>query len=125
MRCPTCKRPMTALFFSFACDYCDGLVEIEWRRGFIVFRGEEDFGRPVYVFPTQTDAALYRQFNGWQSMPLREVHFEHPVTWKHALGPLEHVTLAARPFTLHRDRRFESVPYSAYLVALECAPVAA
>ena len=38
---------------------------------------------------------------------------------------LEHVTLAARPFTLHRDRRFESVPYSAYLVALERASVAA
>jgi hypothetical protein len=116
---------MTPLFVSYVCDYCDGLVEIPWHTGFIVFRGEADFSRPVYVFPTRTDAALYRQHKGWQSMPIREVHYEHPVTWRQTSGTLENVTIASRPFELHRDHRFESVPYSAYLVALPSTAIAA
>jgi hypothetical protein len=109
---------MTALFVSYVCDHCDGLAEIHWYRGYIVFRGEADFARKVDVFPTRTDAALYRQANGWQLLPIREVRFEHPVTWKQANAKRGDVTLAARPFDLHRDHRFESVPYSAYLIAL-------
>lgn len=115
MRCTTCKREMTPLFISYACDYCDGLVQIDWHSGFIVFRGDEDFDRPVYVFPSRTEAAIYRQVNGWQSYPIREVYFEHPVRWKPALGRLEGVTIASRPFELHRDHRFESRPYVGFL----------
>lgn len=107
---------MTALFTSYACDYCDGLVSISWQRGYVVFRGDDDFGRPIYVFPSQTDAAVYRSRNGWQQYPLREVRFEQAVPWKQASGSLAGVTLAARPFTLHRDHRFEPLPYHCGLV---------
>jgi len=109
---------MTALFTSYVCDYCDGLVEIPWYRGFIVFRGDEDFDRVVYVFETRTDAARYRSTNGWQTKQIREVRFEIPVEWKLASSTLEGVSIALRPFTLHRDHRFEPAPYHAFLVPL-------
>ena len=118
MQCPDCKRRMTALFTSYACDYCDGLVSIEWLRGYVVFRGDDDFERAVYVFPTETDAAIYRSKNGWQQFPIREVRFEHPVPWKNASSALTGVTLAARPFTLYRDHRFEPLQYHCGLVPL-------
>jgi hypothetical protein len=95
---------MRELFTSCACDFCDGLADVHWHRGFVVFRGDDDFSRPVCVFPTQFDAAVYRRANGWQLSPLREVRFEIPVPWD-------------RPFTLHRDHRFEPQPYHCYLVA--------
>jgi hypothetical protein len=109
---------MTALFTSYVCDYCDGLAQIHWHRGFVVFRGDDDFQRPIYVFPTQTDAAVYCSKNGWQQHPIREVRFEHAVPWKPATSTLTGITLAARPFTLHRDHRFEPLPYHCELVAL-------
>jgi hypothetical protein len=111
---------MTLLFTSYRCDYCDGLVEVDWQSGFIVFRGEGDFSRPVHAFPTRTDAALFRQLNGWGRMyQVREIHFEHPVEWKAGSGKLVGITIAARAFELHRDHRFESRPYAGYLVPLE------
>lgn len=109
---------MTALFTSYVCDYCDGLAAIEWQRGYVVFRGADDFDRPIYVFPSQTDAAIYRSSSGWQQFQIREVRFEHPVAWKKASGTLTGVTIAARPFTLHRDHRFEPLPYHCGLTPL-------
>ena len=102
---------MTALFTSCVCDYCDGLAPIAWLRGYIVFRGDEDFDRPIYVFPSQTHAGIYRSRSGWQRHPIREVRFEQSVPWKQAASALAGITLAARPFTLHRDHRFEPLPY--------------
>ena len=118
MLCPDCKRTMTALFTSYVCDYCDGLVPIAWLRGFVVFRGDDDFARPIYVFPSQTDAAIYRSKNGWQQYPIREVRFEHAVPWKKAKGSLTGVTIASMPFTLHRDHRFAPLPYHCALTPL-------
>ncbi len=118
MRCPTCKRQMIVLFTSCVCDHCSGPAPLDWPSGFIVFRGEDDFARQHYLFPTRTDAALYRQLRSWQSFPIREVRFEHPVQWKAAIGALQGATFAARLFQLHRDHRYESVPYSGFLVAL-------
>jgi hypothetical protein len=125
MQCPACKRLMTPLFISYACDWCDGLVQVDWQSGFVVFRGEDDFDRPVYVFPSRTEAALYRQLQGWQHHQIREIHFQHPVQWKSAGGKLQGVTIAARPFELHRDHKFESLPYTGWLVPLHRADVAA
>lgn len=118
MQCPDCKRKMTALFTSYVCDYCDGLAPIHWLRGFVVFRGDDDFARPIYVFPTQTDAAVYRSKNGWQQHPIREVRFEHAAPWRPASGVLTGVTIATRPFTLHRDHRYEPLPFHCGLVPL-------
>lgn len=116
---------MTALFISYVCDYCDGIAPIDWLRGYVVFRGDEDFSRPVYVFPTQTDAALYRSRNGWLQYPLRAVHFEMPVPWKVASSKLDGVTIASRPFTLHRDHKFEPQPFHCFLVPLHARDRAA
>ena len=33
MQCPACKRLMTPLFISYACDWCDGLVQVDWQSG--------------------------------------------------------------------------------------------
>jgi hypothetical protein len=125
MRCPDCKRPMTVLFTSCACDWCDGLVPIVWQHGFVVFRGDDDFARPVQVFPSQGDAAVYRSKNGWHEYPIREVLFELRVRWKRATHALAGVTIAARPFTLHRDHRFEPLPFHCYLVPVPSRQFAA
>jgi len=125
VRCPRCNRPATLLFTSYVCDYCDGLVQPDWLSGYIVYRGEADFSRPIYVFPTRTEAALYRQAYDWPLYPICEVHFEHPVQWRPAQGKLDGIRIAPRPFTLHRDHRFESVPYSAYIVHIPEANAAA
>ena len=115
MRCQACHRSMRPMFMSCVCDYCDGLVEIDWHRGYIVFRGDEDFARPVYVFPSRTDAAIYRSYHGWQTFPILEIRYEHPVGWRTAIGDLEGVTIAERPFALYPDHRFPSAPFAGHL----------
>jgi hypothetical protein len=109
---------MTALFVSYVCDFCDGHVPIAWLSGFIVFHGDDDFARPVFVFPSRTEAAMYRRVKETNEAQIREIHFEHPVRWKRASGALDGVTIAAQPFELHRDHRFEPKPYHGFLVPL-------
>jgi hypothetical protein len=109
---------MRPLFVSYVCDYCDGYASVDWHSGFIVFNGEDDFGRPVFVFPSRTEAAVYRSVKEAREAQIREIHFECPVKWKAASGALDGVTIAAQPFELHRDHRFEPRPYHGFLVPL-------
>jgi len=106
---------MILLLLSYVCDYCDGLTAVEWQRGFVVFRGDDDFARPVYVFPTQTDAALYRNWIGLQDFPIRECHFVQPVLWRRGSSQFADIRYASKTFTLHRDHRFEAQPYHGFL----------
>ncbi len=109
---------MLPLFTSLVCDYCDGHVDLEdgYYRGFVVFTGEEAFdGRPVYVFRTRTDAALYRSANGLQSCPIEEVLCEQPFNWRKSTGTLQDVELAARPYELYPDHRFPPAPNRAFM----------
>src|SRR5215813_6529336 len=114
---------MTLLFTSYACDYCDGLIHVDWLSAFIVFRGDADFTRPVNVFPTRTDAALFRQLNGWGRLyQVREIYYQHPVEWKAGTGKLVGINIAPQAFELYRDHRFESRPYTGYLVPQRVDP---
>jgi hypothetical protein len=107
---------MLALFTSFVCDHCDGLTQEEYSRGFIVFIGDEMFdGRPVYVFRTRTDAALWRSANGLQHCPIEEVLSENELVWRETTGSLQGITLAERPFEIFPDHRFPPGPYRAFL----------
>lgn len=116
MRCPTCTREMLALFTSFVCDHCDGLGDSELHSGFIVFTGEELFdGRPVYVFRTRTDAALWRSANDLQHCPIEEVLAEHEFAWRATTGTLKGIELADRPYELFPDHRFAPAPNRAFL----------
>ena len=40
MQCSVCHRPMTALFISYVCDYCDGLKKDAGKQdvGYVVWR---------------------------------------------------------------------------------------
>jgi hypothetical protein len=113
---------MTALLVSYVCDYCDGLAQIDWHTGFCVFNGDDDFSRPVLVFPSRTEAALYRSVKQFRDAQIREIRFEVPVRWKLAIGALDGVTIAAKPFELHRDHRFQPLPYHGYLVPISTSP---
>ena len=70
MKCNVCQRPMTALFLSYVCDYCDGLTDegLVYDRGFVVWRP-----RPTpaheYVFCTREDAEQWRAVKGSRTTP--------------------------------------------------------
>lgn len=115
MLCPTCNRPMRALFTSYACDYCDGLAEVDYHAGFVVHRGSVDFtGRPMYVFRTRTDAAVWRAANNLQSFPIREVLSEYAFHWRRSAGPID-VELADGVYELYPDHRFAPAPNRVFL----------
>jgi len=116
---------MRPLFTSYACDYCDGLVENEYLSGFIVYEGQELTGALVYVFKTRTDAARYRASERKQHCHIREVKTEGPLAWRTLTGRLEGVDIADRPFELFPDSRFEPRANRAFLVPLDRAIVAA
>jgi hypothetical protein len=124
MQCPACLRPMRPIFTSYACDYCDGLIELEYDSGFIVLQGEHQLGEePFYVFRTRTDAALWRGARGLKHCPIVEVLSEHPILWRNATGSLD-VVIANQPFTIFPNRRFPPGPYRAFL-AREAVPAVA
>jgi hypothetical protein len=116
MRCLHCERTMRPLFTSCVCDHCDGIAEVGAFRGYIVYRGEEDLGgRPVYVFRTATDAAIWRNAQGLQHSPIRAVLSESPFRWRVSSGSIRDVELAERPFEIYPDHRFPPDPHRAYL----------
>lgn len=119
MQCQACKRDMRPLFTSYACDFCDGLVEQEYQSGFIVHEGQERTGKLVYVFRTRTDAARYRSSERKQHCHIREVKTEGPVQWRTLAGNLDGVDIADGPFELFPDPRFEPRAHRAFLVPIE------
>ena len=115
MRCPTCKRPMTALFTSYVCDWCDGLKKPKpVARGWVLWHDEGKSGRELYVFPTREMAEYYRRATGSEG-EVREVLSEFPIQWHSGKGTIQNLRLADRLFTVFPDYRFEPAPYRAYL----------
>lgn len=107
---------MRPLFTSYVCDHCDGLVDTQYYRGFIVLRIDEELGaRPVHVFRTRSGAARWRAANDLRRYPLREVLSENPITWRLSTGAIADLELADRPFEIFADNRFEPGPYRAFL----------
>lgn len=116
MRCSQCHREMRPLFTSCVCDHCDGLVAVETYRGFIVYRGPADLrDRSLYVFPTRTDAALWRSATGLSHCPILEVLCETPFAWRRSSGSIGDLELADRLYEVYPDHRFPPAPDRAYL----------
>ncbi len=114
MLCNTCKRPMTALFTSYVCDYCDGKKSAGTFRGWVVVH------RPLpsqeYVFKTFDDAEKWRRLNHHDAASVRAVLSENEFRWQASRGHVRGVVLADRLFEIFPDQRFERRPYRAYVV---------
>jgi hypothetical protein len=116
MRCPACKRSMTALFTSYACDWCDGHKQpIPVARGWVIWRPDPG-GEPreCYVFPTPQMAQYYRRVTQTEG-DIREVLSEQPIPWSDGKGNIKNLRLAERLYTVFPDHRFEPGPFRAYL----------
>ena len=128
MRCPACKRSMTALFTSYACDWCDGLKKpIPVARGWVIWRAGSSTSveeRECYVFPTPQMAEYYRSVTNVEG-DVRQVLSEMPIRWSDGKGNIKNLRLAERLYTIYPDHRFEPGPYRAFLAPEEDARRAA
>lgn len=116
MNCSKCQRPMTMLFTSYACDYCDGLGESTdgWDRGYVVWR-DRRLPAEEYVFPTPEDADRWRTAQGIATAPIRPVIAPVKFRWRESTGTLRDVTTADHLVTIHSDHRFPPAPNHACL----------
>ena len=118
MRCERCNRAMTALFISYACDYCDGLVHDELPfRGFVVYRQPAPNGtvREEYVFRTRRDAERWRTLQSLDDCEIREVRSAAEFRWRKSQGSLRGIELADKLFEIYPDRRYEPSPRRAHV----------
>jgi hypothetical protein len=118
MRCPACKRSMTALFTSYACDWCDGLKKpIPVARGWVIWRKNTtstDEERECYVFPTPQMAEYYRSVTNVEG-DVRQVLSETPIRWSDGKGNIKNLRLAERLYTIYPNHKFEPGPFRAFL----------
>lgn len=107
MRCPACTRTMRPLFTSQVCDWCDGMLSVEWHRGFVVLRDDALLGEvEAYVFKGRTHAAVWRSAVGLGTCPIVEVLSEIPFRWTTTTGSIGGLVIAERPVTIYADHRF-------------------
>lgn len=114
--CPNCKRPMTPLFVSFVCDFCDGLADdANHDRGFVVWRN-----RPTpaeeYVFRTREDAERWRDARRLSSCSVFEVRSPFPFRWRISTGTVRDLQMADGLVSIWPDHRFPPAPNHAFLV---------
>lgn len=121
MTCPTCKRPMLALFLSTACDHCDyGPAREKLHRGYIVYREqyaqawEKGEGYEDNIFRTPVDADRWREAAGLPG-PVREVYSLSVFEWKMTTGCLQNLCVASKLHEIFRDHRYEPVGQRAFL----------
>lgn len=98
---------MRPLFTSQVCDWCDGLDDITWERGYIVLRDGALLGQlETYVFESRTDAAVWRSVSGMPTCPIVEVLSELPFRWTVTSGSVRGLTVANKLVTIYADRRY-------------------
>jgi hypothetical protein len=116
MLCPRCMRPMTTLFTSSVCDWCDGLKKPTIvARGWVLLNGPLDSrGRELDVFPSLEMVDYYRFATGLEG-EIREIASETPIQWSDAGGLVPHLCVAERRFRVFPDFKFEPGPYKAFL----------
>lgn len=115
--CPICKREMTPLFTSYACDFCDGLVSfgslsrayVAWPRGAVE-------ARTAYLFPSRDVAERWVIAAHLEGHEVREVATADEIRWHMSRGTVEGIELADHVFEVFPDHRFELAPYRAFLV---------
>lgn len=116
--CPKCKRLMTQLFLSQACDHCDyGVTKDRLHRGFIVHRESDADSESIaeYVFRTRMDAERWRTAAGREGCEIHEVYSLTPFRWNLSRGTLRDVVLADQMFEIFPDHRYEPLPHRAFL----------
>jgi hypothetical protein len=112
--CRVCGRATTPLFYSAACDWCDGLASVALDRGFVVWR-DRGPGASEYVFRTRADAERWISVRSLDGFPVREVLSEHGFRWRASTGSVRDLELADRLFEIYLDRRFPPAPHRAFL----------
>jgi hypothetical protein len=107
---------MTLLFFSAACDFCEGTVEPRYFRGFVIYRGAGDGQvHEEYVFRSAADAERWRRLMGLSAYEVRPVHSERPFRWRRSSGSVKGLELADHLFSIYPDRRYEPGLFRAHL----------
>ncbi len=115
MLCPDCQRPMTALFFSCVCDFCDGVLdETAFDIGYIVLHARS-MPAQHYVFPSVEHAERWRSENGLAEAPIREVRAPIRFNWRVSTGTLKDLITADKLVTIYPNHRFAPEPNRAYL----------
>jgi hypothetical protein len=107
---------MRPLFFSVACDYCDGLAldESTCDRGFIVFHGGP-LPADEYVFATREDAERWRALQGLADGEVLEVRAPFRFRWRTTQGSVKGIRMADGLVKVYADRRFQPAPNRAFL----------
>ena len=113
MRCPICERPMLMLFTSCVCEHCDGDVQGDFFRGYIVW--PDRTGGPVqtWVFRREQDARKFLETRS--DGTVRPVLSQHPFSWTRSRGAMKDLVLADRPFEIFPDHRHPPAPQRAFL----------
>lgn len=115
MLCPLCNRPMTALFISWVCDYCDGAdLSGPFDRGYVVWRDRPPASEE-YVFRTWEDAERWRRHMRLDGRPIKLVLTASAFRWRRSQGTLTDVVLADHRFQIYPDHRFAPGPHRAFL----------
>lgn len=108
---------MTALFYSYVCDYCDGLLnDRELEEGFVVWRA-----RPLpsteYVFQKREHAERYRAAVGLETCPIKVVRSPFRFSWRRSTGSLDDIITHDKLVTIYPDDNFQPAKDRAYVCA--------
>ena len=116
MKCAACHRSMTALFISFACDYCDGLKTdaVKHDVGYVVWRAKP-LPALEYVFSTPEDARKWRLMQGLGHCDIREVVSPVNFRWRKSTGSIKDLETADRLIEIYGDHRYPPGPGRASL----------
>jgi hypothetical protein len=120
-RCPHCDGPLTLLFFSAVCDWCEGPPRGTFYRGYVIWQ-EPELGDAIstHVFRTPHDALVYRAISGLDALEIRSVLSEQPFPWRVASGKASGLVCTDQPFDVHRTHRFRREPQRAFLAPADC-----
>ena len=107
---------MTPLFYSFVCDFCDGVIDEEgFEEGFVVLRGERALPSEEYVFQSRGHAEAWRHETGLGDAPIVSVRAPMKLRWRRSTGTLRGLVIADRLVTIYPDHRFPHRPNCAYV----------
>lgn len=106
---------MTPLFFSAACDYCDGKVALEYHTGFVVYRGTNGEVHEEFVFRSPMDAERWRVLRGLQAFEVRAVHSEAPFRWRASTSRVRGLEHADHLYAIYPNRLYEPAPFRAHV----------
>jgi hypothetical protein len=115
MQCETCKREMTQLFLSVACDHCDyGVPKERLHVGFVLHCAASP-NAEEYVFHSSSDALRWAKMIGRAGCEIRQVYSLMPFRWHMSCGTLSQIVLADHMCEVFPNHRFEPLPHRVWL----------